>query len=89
MKLNIKIPKLKLLNTGLILTLVFILLLLFEIYLTYGSVYQKLVANPEIIQDSNIVRVDLEAYNETIDLIEKLEIYSPPSLLFNRFNPFN
>lgn len=89
MKLNIKVPKFNLLNTGLILTLILIFLIVFEVYLVYGEVYQKLVANPEIIQETNIVRVNLEDYNNSISLIKKLETYSPPPLFLNRFNPFN
>jgi hypothetical protein len=78
----------KRIKIGLALTIVFGLILILEIYLAYDGLYSKLSTESETVEESNVVRVDLEAYNKTIELIDKLENFTPPNLILNNFNPF-
>lgn len=79
-----KIP----LNFNLILTLVLLLVLLYEAYMVYSFVYLNLRVNPDQITPSNIVRVNLQAYKNTIDYLDAQKNFTARSLNLPRSNPF-
>ncbi len=75
-------------NFNLILTLILLLVLLYEAYMVYNFVYLNLKVNPDQIVPSNVVRVDLGAYKNTIDYLDAQKNFKAPSLSFPRSNPF-
>jgi hypothetical protein len=86
MKLKLKLNKGGY-NPGFILTAIFLTLLLIEVYFAYSSIYKNINVADPIVSDSNIVRVNLEQYNDTIRLLDQYETYDPGPPLITR-NPF-
>jgi hypothetical protein len=84
--LKIKIPKLSL-NT--ILTLVFLIIILVEGYFGYQDLYLNLVNNElPLVSTGNIVRLDTQSYKTIIDLLNRLQTYSPSNPVPANTNPF-
>jgi len=88
MKLQLKPIKLNIASVEVLLVAVLVVVVLFEIYLGYTNFYKRLFVEPNILPTENIVRVDLNKYNETINLIESYENYSPENYNLNTTNPF-
>ncbi|MBI2356205.1 MAG: hypothetical protein HYV13_03320 [Candidatus Doudnabacteria bacterium] len=82
---NIRIPKVKI---NFILTLVLALVLLWELYLAYIHIFKNFNQELPEVASSNIVRVNLENYRKTIDLLEEQENFAPAPVNFLRSNPF-
>jgi hypothetical protein len=86
-KIKISTPKTSV-NLNVSLTVVLLLLLAVEGYWIFSNLYVNLAVNTDIIAPSNIVRVDLDAYQDTIDLLDDLKNYKPDVLQLKRGNPF-
>jgi hypothetical protein len=71
----------------LFLTLAFSAILLGEAYLAYSYLYSNLFAGPRDFPEGNVVRVNLKAYEGTIEYLEGLYNYTPEPLSIPR-NPF-
>jgi hypothetical protein len=78
----------KVLRPSWVLILLFLLLLGVEAYILYSKVYGNLFTgiNEEIVVENKIVRLDLNNYNKTLELLDGLQAYSAPELNIN--NPF-
>ena len=86
MKLQLKTNKK--IKVSFVLSMITVLTILVELYLAYIYLYPNLNVSDESIQTRDIVRVDLKAYQKTIDLLNKLETYQPGPLGLQRTNPF-
>ncbi len=75
-------------NIGLVLTVLFVAFIVVELYFAYTYLYQNLRIDDDAIVTSNIVRVNLEDYKKTIELLDGYEQYQPPPLFLIRPNPF-
>lgn len=82
--INLKIN----INIGSAITILLVLLFLAELYFIYFQLYKKLNAQPTEVFLNRIVKVDLQAYQETSDLITGLRNYAPEPPLLENPNPF-
>jgi hypothetical protein len=88
-KFNLRPKAPKSVGLGSTLTVVFLLILAAVIFVTYNSLYKNIFVSPELVEPSDIVRVDLKSYQQTIDLIESLENYVPPEFSLPTSNIFD
>ncbi|OGE74327.1 MAG: hypothetical protein A3I07_02655 [Candidatus Doudnabacteria bacterium RIFCSPLOWO2_02_FULL_42_9] len=66
----------KFLHPTLLLTTIFVVLLLLEVYLLYSKVYTNLyVSITGAPIEQNIVRLDVTNYNKMLDLLDSLKTY--------------
>lgn len=91
--MKIKLPNIDRFNkikpsTTLVLTVILILILLYQAYLVYQYIYLNLVFNTDQIEPSNIVRVNLDSYQDTIRYMDNQKDFSASSLNLQRSNPF-
>jgi hypothetical protein len=79
----------KLWHPGLILTAIFLILLIIEAYLLYYKVYANLSTGIEAlpVPSSNIVRLDINSYNKTLELLDSLKAFTGSTADVD--NPFN
>jgi hypothetical protein len=76
------------LKVGLVLLGLLLGVLAVEAYLGYKYLYPNLSNQDIVIMSKNILRVDVESYQKTIDELKAYENYSPPALILLRENPF-
>ncbi len=81
---NLKIK----INIGTVINILLVVLFLMGLYFTYFRLYKKMNAEPTEVFLNRIVKVDLQAYQETSDLITRLRNYAPEQLLLENPNPF-
>lgn len=87
--LHLNIPKkIQVKEVGPFLTLLFLVLILFLGFWTYTRLFVRIFRQPEAEAPSNIVRVDLRSYQDTVRLIKDLESYIPPTPDIKNNNPF-
>jgi hypothetical protein len=91
--MNLNLSKLKTLNKavpsiGLLLALALVAVLLYEAYLAYQYVYKNLIFDPADITPSNIVRVNLDSYQDTIRFLDEQKNFETGPLNLQRGNPF-
>lgn len=67
---NIKFPSVK---PHFIITMIFVVIVILELFLLYTQVYTKLSPEADSVPNENIVRLDLAAYNQTIELLDALK----------------
>lgn len=70
---------------GLVLTALFVLLVVAELYFAYFLLLRNLTVADEGPDIKNIVRVDSKAYRGTLDYLSSLESYSPPDAVYRNF----
>ncbi len=87
MKLNIKLDGAKF-NLGLTLAALFTLAIVIELFLSYQYFYQNFAAAPIVIEEGNVVRVNLQSYDKTVNYIKGLNEYQAPELNLPRANIF-
>ena len=75
-------------NIGFVLTLIFILVILAELYFIYFNLFTKLTVTDDAIIPTNIVRVDLKTYQDTIDDLDEAETFEAHPVYPLRGNPF-
>jgi hypothetical protein len=80
--------KIKSIRAERILALIFFVIILLEGYLLYSRVYQTLNAEADLVSGGNVVRVDLNAYNQTLDLLDRLKIFVVEPWNLPDENPF-
>ncbi|MBI4049550.1 MAG: hypothetical protein HY395_01900 [Candidatus Doudnabacteria bacterium] len=80
-----KLPKVKL---NLILTAALATVLLVELYLGYIYIFRNLTSESEEVAPRNVVRVNLERYQETVQFLTSQENYSAGPVNLKRPNPF-
>ena len=81
--------KFSFLSLGTVLTLVFLFLVIVLVYSVYTKLYLSIFGRTELITPANIVRVDLQNYQQTIELINRLEAFTPESPQPRNTTPFN
>jgi len=57
-------------NVSLLLTIVLFLVLLYEAYLAWQYIFKNLYSGEVSVAPSDIVRVDLNAYQDTLDYLD-------------------
>ncbi|MBX4187763.1 MAG: hypothetical protein KW793_01345 [Candidatus Doudnabacteria bacterium] len=72
----------------LILVGVFVAVLLAAAYLTYSYLYASVFSTDVPLPEGNVVRVNLKAYQSTIEYLEGLNRYQPEPMVLPRNNPF-
>lgn len=60
----------------------------FSCYLAYSYLYASVFMNNEPLPEAQVVRVNLKAYESTIEYLEGLADYTPETLVLPRNNPF-
>ncbi|OGE81015.1 MAG: hypothetical protein A3H72_01605 [Candidatus Doudnabacteria bacterium RIFCSPLOWO2_02_FULL_48_8] len=75
-------------NVSLLLTIVLFLVLLYEAYLAWQYIFKNLYSGEVSVAPSDIVRVDLNAYQDTLDYLDRQKKFQSPSVNVNRGNPF-
>jgi hypothetical protein len=71
-----------------LLILVFVLIVLFEAYLLYLRVYHNLYTEVSEVQAGNVVRLDLAAYNKTLETLDASKNFFPQTPALANPNPF-
>jgi hypothetical protein len=89
--MKISLPKnLKIkLSQAAVISLILAFVIICELYLGYTSLYTKLKPETGEVVLNKIVKVDLKAYQETSDLILRLQNFVPEPLFLENQNPFN
>ena len=82
-----KINKLPI-NFNLLLTLILLLVLAYEAFMVYQFVYLNLKVDADQIVPLNVVRVDLKAYQDTINYLDTQKNFEARPLNLPRSNPF-
>ncbi len=82
---SIKIRKIR---PQLVITLIFIIVILFEVFLLYTQVYRKLTPEADAVPNENIVRLDITAYNNTIEFLDKLKTFIVEPWDITNLRPF-
>lgn len=85
--MKLKAPK-KMISPTALFGLIFIAVLALEAYLLYTQVYGSLLAEPDVVSNEKIVRLDLTAYNKTIQLLDKQKQYIATLPILKNINPF-
>jgi hypothetical protein len=75
-------------NLSWMLTGIFALIIVFELYMGFANIYSNIFNEPDAIPEGDIVRVNLKAYQTTMNYLEGLNNYEPPSTRLPRTNPF-
>lgn len=70
------------------LVLVFILIVAWEGYILYSQVYRQLLPDTAGIKSENIVHLDLDSYNKTLNLLDNTKNFVPKTLDLVNQNPF-
>ncbi|HTL39199.1 MAG TPA: hypothetical protein VL306_00065 [Methylomirabilota bacterium] len=81
-------PQFKFIRFESVMTVVFILVVLLEMYILYTKVYAQLNPEANAIQTENIVRLDISSYNQTIDLLDNLKSFVAKPVNLNNSTPF-
>ena len=76
----------KFVHPNIILAVVFVIVIGVEAYLLYFKVYAYLSTKVENVQAEDIVRLDLNNYNKTLELLDSLNTFAPENPSVN--NPF-
>ena len=76
------------LKASMLMNLLLLVAILIELYLAYVYLYPNLNISDETIGTRDVVRVDLKSYEQTINLLNSLESYTPTPLNLPRSNPF-
>jgi hypothetical protein len=88
LNMNLSSASLKAPSLGSILSIVFIIFIVMIAYSVYGNIYLSIFGQTDVITPSNIVRVDLKSYQETVDLIERQENFEPDLPAISNSSPF-
>ena len=89
MKLNANLNfKNKSFNVSATLSILLVLILLVELWVAYSKMYQIIFNQTDPDVSPNVVRVNLQQYNQTIDYIKSLEAFEAPNLTLPRANIF-
>jgi|GEM_PF-2682276 hypothetical protein len=84
-----KLPSLKIkFSFSSLINPVLILVILLEAYMVYANLYTNLDPQPTEVVLNKIVKVDLKAYNEIMDLIQAKQNFAPAALNLSNQNPF-
>ena len=75
-------------NLSLLLVGVFVLILVWEAYLLYSLFYTKLFGQDTDLITGRIVRLDLNSYNHTLQLLDSDKNFTPQPLNLPNSNPF-
>ncbi len=75
-------------SLSLILLVLFLVLIIGEVYLGYTYIYSSLFAAPQEVVEQNVVRVRLQDYQEAIQFIESQYDYTPEPIVLPRPDPF-
>ncbi len=77
----------KVFSPGLILSLVFLALVAFEVYLLYYKVYGNLSTTvEEAFVENKIVRLNVNNYNKLVELMDEVKTFAPTNVISH--NPF-
>lgn len=86
--ISISMKIIKAIRPKLVLTILFLILLGFEVYVLYFNVYGNLSTGVEDISvDTNIVRLDLKNYEKMLQLLDNAKAYGAPAVTVD--NPFD
>lgn len=91
MKFNPKINinfKVKSVNVSATLSILLILVLLFELYLAYNRIYSTLFTQDQPDIEANVVRVNLQQYNKTLDYLKSFQTFEAKNPTLPRANIF-
>ena len=78
----------KMINPVAILGIIFVVVIAIEAYLLYYRVYGSLLAQPDEVADEKIVRLDINSYNKTVQLLDAYRQYVPAGQFPKNINPF-
>lgn len=82
---NLKIPTIKLQT---VITIMFVVVIIFEVLMLYTQVYGKLSPEADIVPNENIVRLNLASYNQAVELLDKLRSFVVSPWNISNPNPF-
>jgi len=86
--MKLPLNKFKNFNLSLILLVLLLLVLGFEFYFGYKNLYANLSTEENTTAADSVVRVDLKAYQDTINLIDNLNKFAPKTLNLKHPAPF-
>lgn len=78
----------KFIRPQLLLSLLLIAMILFEVFLLYSKVYGNLSADAQTAPTGSVVRLDLAAYQKTVNLIDQLKSFTVLPWNIQNSNPF-
>lgn len=78
----------KLFRPNLLLSIIFIIIIAYEIFVLYYHVYPSLSTEYTEIPNQNIVRLDLDAYSKTLQLLDSSVNFAPPIWNLINVDPF-
>lgn len=86
--MNLNLPKIKIVNSKVILILLFLAILGFEFYIGFKKLYNNLNALDLPVKPVEIVRLDLNDYLYTVEYIKQAKDYKLNFLIPLKNNPF-
>jgi len=78
----------KITKPSILLLIIFLLLLCYEGYVLYFKVYGSLWTEAPTVPTERIVRLDLESYAKTLNLMDALQTFTPPAWPLTNSSPF-
>ena len=69
-------------------SIVFILVVISELLLTFNYLYKNLSPATPVITDENIIKADLKGYSQIYNDIKSRSVYEPQALIYKNPKPF-
>ncbi len=80
--------KLKSLGLNAILSFALLLVLAYEIYFAFNYFYKNFLSVKPTVDETNIVRLDIQNYRNTVNYLKGLDYYIPNNQIPSNTNPF-
>lgn len=86
MNLKLKMPRL---SASTIMSIIFVMIVLFELWVAYNSLFVSITGNPPASAASEtVISADVNGYRQTVNVLNSRTNYVPPAFDYTNSNPF-